>query len=128
MLEPICGYLLLAEALHDEGQTFADAWNFGPSNDDIYPVAAVVFGLAKAWGSKVAGQAVAGNHPHEAGLLAVDSARARLGWRPQLDLDTALAWTGRWYRQHHDGSDAYELMNDDIREYQNRFSAQQTPL
>jgi len=120
VLDPLCGYLLLAEALHDRGQAFAEAWNFGPDTGDAQPVAAIVSGLAQAWGGGAVWRAMPGDHPHEAGLLAVDSARARtkLGWRPRVPLDTALDWTGAWYRQHHEGRNAHVLMQDDIRHYQ----------
>ena len=119
VLEPLCGYLLLAERLHDDGQGFAEAWNFGPAMDDVQPVTHVVDGLARAWGDGAGWAIEDGDHPHEAGFLAVDPAlaRTRLDWRPRLGLAGALDWTGRWYRAHAAGQDAAALIDTDIERY-----------
>ena len=120
VLEPLCGYLLLAERLWTSGQAFAEAWNFGPVMDDVQPVSRVVQLLAQAWGDSAAVDVVDGPHPHEAGFLAVDPAlaRARLGWRPRLRLEPALDWTGRWYKQHAGNADAARLVEADIERYE----------
>ena len=97
VLEPLCGYLLLAERLYAEEPNFATAFNFGPVLDDVLPVTEIVAGLARAWGEGASWHITDGDHPHEAGFLAVDPAlaRAHLGWRPRLRLVEALDWTGR---------------------------------
>ena len=120
VLEPLCGYLLLAERLWTAGQNFAEAWNFGPAMDDVQPVSTVVQLLAQAWGGDATWHISEGPHPHEAGFLAVDPslARKRLGWRPRLQLESALEWTGRWYRQHAAGTDAARLVAADIERYE----------
>jgi CDP-glucose 4,6-dehydratase len=120
VLEPLCGYLLLAEQLYSSGQGFAEAWNFGPAMDDVQPVTTVVAGLAKAWGDGAAWQVAGGDHPHEAGFLAVDPAlaRARLDWRPRLCLESSLQWTGQWYKHHAAGQDAASLIEADIHRYE----------
>jgi len=119
VLEPLCGYLLLAERLHAGESDFPDAFNFGPALDDVLPVTKVVAGLARAWGEDASWHVTAGDHPHEAGFLAVDPAlaRARLGWRPRQRLAGALEWTGRWYRHHAAGQDAAALIDADIQQY-----------
>lgn len=119
VLEPLCGYLLLAERLFADGAEYARAWNFGPSMEDVQPVAHVVGRLAGAWGEGAAHTVDDGPHPHEAGFLAVDPAlaRQRLNWRPRLSLDQAIEWTGRWYRQHATGVDAARLLDADIERY-----------
>lgn len=119
VLDPLCGYLLLAERLAF-ATDFARAWNFGPGPDDVRPVGEVVRILAQAWGDDAGWSVDAGAHPHEAGLLAVDAslARARLGWRPRLPLDLALAATARWYRRSLEGADQHDLMLADIDDYQ----------
>lgn len=120
VLEPLCGYLLLAEQLHGAGQAFAEPWNFGPVMDDVQPVSRIVQLLAQAWGDGAAAAVTEGPYPHEAGFLAVDSAlvRARLGWRPRLRLEPALEWTGRWYKRHAAGADAARLVDADIESYE----------
>ena len=120
VLEPLCGYLLLAEQLWTSGQDFAEAWNFGPVLDDVQPVGRVVQLLADAWGDGAAWQVTDGPHPHEAGFLGVDPslARRRLGWRPRLALQPALEWTARWYKQFVAGVDAARLVEADIERYE----------
>ncbi len=119
VLEPLCGYLLLAERLCSGAPGFDEAFNFGPVMDDVQPVTEVVAGLARAWGEGAGWHLTGGDHPHEAGFLAVDPslARARLLWRPRLRLAQALDWTGRWYRQHAAGQDAARLIEADIQQY-----------
>ena len=99
VLEPLSGYLLLAEALQQR-RTPHDSWNFGPADDDMKPVAEVVEILTRKWGAGAGWTVDAGPHPPETAALRLDSARARsaLGWRPRLSLDTALDWTVEWYR------------------------------
>lgn len=120
VLEPLAGYLMLAERLVDEPAGVAEAWNFGPSADDARPVAWVVERLAAQWGEGAKWEPDRAEQPHEAGLLQVDAskARARLGWAPRLPLDEALAWTVEWYRAFADGADAAAITIDQIERYQ----------
>lgn len=101
VLEPLAGYLQLAQRLVDDAGTAAGAWNFGPADDDARPVREVADLAAHAWGPE-AGWAVVGDPgPHEAHWLKLDASKARqhLGWRPRLSLDEAVAWTVGWYRR-----------------------------
>jgi CDP-glucose 4,6-dehydratase len=105
VLEPLAGYLLLAERLL-EGDGFAEAWNFGPCEDDARQVGDVVDELCRLvpgarWHRDGA------DHPHEAGMLRLDStkARQRLGWRPRWGLEEALARTIDWHRAWQGGAD-----------------------
>ena len=118
VLDPLCGYLLLGESLL-RGPDHAEAWNFGPGLDDVRPVTDVVGLLAEAWGEGASWALDDDAHPHEAGLLAVDAARARakLGWRPALPLGRGLAWTADWYKRHLRGEAARRLVLDDIERY-----------
>jgi CDP-glucose 4,6-dehydratase len=120
VLEPLCGYLLLAEQLCTSGRDFAQAWNFGPIPDDVRPVSHVVRLAADAWGDTANWRLIEGPHPHEAGVLAVDSslARGRLAWRPRLRLPEALEWTIRWHKQYLAGSDAGRLVEADVERYE----------
>ncbi len=100
VLEPLSGYLVLAERLWGaEGPAYAEAWNFGPADDDARPVRWIVEQMLERWGH---GQWVKAPHPqpHEAGYLKLDcaKARARLDWRPHWDLATALAAIVDWQR------------------------------
>lgn len=102
VLEPLSGYLLLAEQLYKTGLPFAEAWNFGPDDGDALPVLAIVQGLCTRWGTGASYQIDAGEHPHEASFLRLDSskARARLDWSPRwtlpIALDRIVAWQQAW--------------------------------
>jgi CDP-glucose 4,6-dehydratase len=119
VLEPLAGYLLLAARLARD-PACADAWNFGPDDGDARPVAWVVEQAARHWGAAASWRAQPGDHPHEAGQLRVDSAKARalLGWRPRLTLDQALAWTVEWYRRERAGDDTAAVTNTQIAAYE----------
>jgi CDP-glucose 4,6-dehydratase len=118
VLDPLCGYLVLAERLLVDAEA-ARAWNFGPGPDEVRPVADVVRLVAEAWGGGADWSADPGDHPHEAGLLALDSslARLRLGWRPRLPLAAALRQTVAWYKRRRAGADPYGLVLAEIEAY-----------
>lgn len=99
VLEPLAGYLLLAEHLCANSVTNA-AWNFGPSDQDCLPVEKVADQLAKRWGDDASWQREAHTFPHEACLLRLDSSLAhqQLGWQTRWSLDTALANTIFWHK------------------------------
>lgn len=102
VLEPLHGYLMLAECLYDSDQ-YADAWNFGPLDTDVRPVGAIADALVAGWGGNARWTQDEGSHPHEAMTLKLDSTRARtlLRWQPRLSLDEALEWIVDWH-QHPD--------------------------
>jgi CDP-glucose 4,6-dehydratase len=107
VLEPLRGYLTLAERLFKEPTAFAEGWNFGPDDESCQPVSAVVAECVEAWGGGTAWRSQSGEHPHEAGFLKLDSskARARLAWRPKLALQQAIQATTDWHRAWLKGSD-----------------------
>lgn len=119
VLEPLSGYLLLAERLWSDGAAFASAWNFGPDDCDARPVGVLADKLAMLWGQPASWAAAPGPHPHEAHFLKLDSSKARqqLGWRPRLGLDNALAWTVEWYQARAAGADVRALCLEQIEEY-----------
>ncbi len=124
VLEPLAGYLLLAERLcGDDGARFAEAWNFGPREEDARPVAWVVERLTELWGESapVRTRDASAANPHEARYLKLDCSKARalLGWRPRWTIDEALAATVEWYRAQHAGADARRLVLGQIEAYQN---------
>jgi CDP-glucose 4,6-dehydratase len=102
VLEPLSGYLTLAEHLCREGAKFEGGWNFGPSDSDAQPVSHLVAEMSRLWGPGAAWQ-TAGDQSavHEAHLLRLDSSKARtaLHWAPRWTLDQALEKTVEWYRE-----------------------------
>ncbi len=120
VLDPLFGYLLLAERLLVEGPALAGAWNFGPDDADVRPVGALVEALCRHWGSEAALTIDSDMHPHEARFLKLDCSRARtlLGWRPLWDLETAVAKTVSWALNLRGQGDARALCLGQIREYE----------
>ena len=116
VLEPLCGYLLLAEHLHDDAAAFGDAWNFGPSDDDSWHVGRIASCVVKQWGGSASWCEVAGVAPHESATLKVDASRARakLGWVPRLRLQEALGWTVEWHRRLGAGTAALALTDEQL--------------
>ena len=106
VLNPLSGYLLLAQALWGSTE-FADAWNFGPPDDDARTVGWILDRLAAAWPGGFDWSVDDGPHPHEAQYLKLDSSRARgrLGWRPAVGLDAALRSIADWHLQLRDAAD-----------------------
>jgi CDP-glucose 4,6-dehydratase len=118
VLDPLAGYLLLAEAMWHRTAA-EEAYNFGPLQDDAASVRAVI-----EQAREVVGDAQVHYHqqlqgPHEAGLLLLESAKARsqLGYRSRLGLTEGVRRTLRWYRAQTDGADARMLCEQDIQEY-----------
>lgn len=117
VLEPLAGYLLLAEKLWN-GKA-QEAWNFGPAADDVQPVSFIVDKLFAAENGARRWRLADGHQPHEASYLSLDAskARAKLGWRPRLPLSEALDWTYDWYTRQARGEDAAKLTLDQIALY-----------
>lgn len=119
VLEPLRGYLSLAERLHAGAGTAARAWNFGPDASDARPVSWVVDQLARRWGAGAGWERDGSEQPREAAELELDSgmARAELDWRPALPLDAALDWVVEWY-QNYASRGAREVTLEQISRYQ----------
>jgi len=121
VLEPLRGYLMLAECLYRHGAEYAEGWNFGPNEQDAMPVGWIVETMTKLWGDGAHSQVDAGDHPHEATYLKLDvsKARARLGWQPTLRLEPALRMIVDWSRQRKSGADVRAATLAQIHAYQN---------
>ncbi len=119
VLEPLAGYLLLAERLFDNGQAFGGPWNFGPADGDARTVEQVVRCLCAAWGEGAASILDPGPHPHEAHYLKLDCSKARavLGWRPRWDLETAIDRVVAWTRVYQAGGDVRAACLAQIADY-----------
>lgn len=121
VLDPLCGYLCLAERLFCHGHEYAEAWNFGPDDNGLAAVETVVANLASLWNVRDGWTVDATATFHEAAALRLDSSKAksRLHWRPRWDLPTALKHTADWYLAHRDRpQDAVDVTCRQIDDYQ----------
>lgn len=121
VLEPLSGYLLLAEKLYTNQSEFAEAWNFGPETSETQSVQQVVQKIVTAW-SKPGAWVLDGQiNPHEATHLALDctKAKTKLGWRPRWSLDRALDAVNEWYLENQNGTKVLPVMLRQISDYQN---------
>ncbi len=119
VLEPLSGYLLLAEKLCAEPASFSQAWNFGPKDDDAKPVSWIVESMASKWGKEASWSFDEGDHPHEAHYLKLDISKARqsLGWSPRWSLDKALDQTVEWHMAWMQGKDMRSQCIKQIEDY-----------
>lgn len=120
VLDPLQGYITLAEQLLLNRPEAAAAFNFGPSEADAWPVERIANKLAALWGAGARWVQDDAPSVHEAQYLKLDSskARAELGWRPRLDLETALEWTLDWYRQWQASGDLAAASREQIARYE----------
>jgi CDP-glucose 4,6-dehydratase len=119
VLEPLSGYLVLAERLWHDGAAYTEGWNFGPHDADARPVSWIADALAKEWGGDAAWLTDDRDHPHEATYLKLDTskARRRLDWRPRWSLGEALGRVVAWHRAWLAGDDVRELSLQQIDDY-----------
>ena len=121
VLEPLGGYLLLAEKLYTGGVAYAGAWNFGPHDEDARPVQWIVEQLAALWGNGASWQLDGHPHPHEAHYLKLDcsKAKARLDWHPRWHLENTLGAIIDWHRAYRDGKEMRAFSLGQIQQYVN---------
>lgn len=102
VLDPLNGYLALAEKLYTEGSAFAEAFNFGPAEEDAKPVKWIVEQLIQSLGEGASWHLDGSKHPHEAHYLKLDCSKARimLGWQPNWNLTQALQAIITWHKVH----------------------------
>jgi CDP-glucose 4,6-dehydratase len=121
VLEPVAGYMALAEALYENGSAFAEAWNFGPRDTDVRTVEWVCDELTQLWGGRIAWRKDgASTKVHEANLLKLDCSKAiaRLSWRPAWSIQEALKHTVLWHRAWLSGSDMRAVCLEQIQAYE----------
>jgi CDP-glucose 4,6-dehydratase len=120
VLEPLNGYLTLAEHLAKDAPRFAGGWNFGPLDADARPVSWIADALVQSWGNGASWNRDAGEHPREANFLKLDAslARSQLNWQPRLPLQQALEWIVEWYRGFQAGADLRTLTRTQIDQYE----------
>ena len=111
VLEPLRGYLLLAEKLWDNGPEYMEGWNFGPADKDIKSVLWIIEKFRQLWDDDIRWEFYNGDSPHETNYLKLDCSKAKmkLDWVPKTNLELALQWTINWYKQY--------LQKEDIRKF-----------
>jgi CDP-glucose 4,6-dehydratase len=121
VLEPLSGYLKLAQKLYEEGAIFAEGWNFGPNDEDARPVLWIVEKLTGSWGEGASWVLDGGIHPHEAHYLKLDCSKAktRLDWHPKWHLEDTLVAIIDWHRAYQGSKDMRELSLSQIQKYEN---------
>jgi len=119
VLEPLSGYILLAQKIFQSGQKYAGAWNFGPNKKDAKPVEWVVKKLCQKWDKGASYVIDRREHPHEAGYLRLDNGKAKekLSWQPRWDLNTALEKTVAWIKDYQNEKDLRKSCLRQIQEY-----------
>jgi CDP-glucose 4,6-dehydratase len=119
VLEPLSGYLILAQALYEKGSPFASGWNFGPRDEDNRAVKEVVDLLISGWGDAARWEKEGTEQPHEANLLKLDCSKARtqLGWIPKWKLETATQKIVEWQKAFQEKANMQELSLLQINQY-----------
>lgn len=119
VLEPLHGYLVLAQHLYEKGRKYSGGWNFGPSEDSEKTVGWIIAKLYSLWGVNFDWTLDTDPGPPESTFLKLDAskARAQLGWRPLLNLDTTLKWIVRWTRRYGAGEDMAQVTVADIERF-----------
>lgn len=127
VLEPLSGYLVLAERLYENGPAYAEGWNFGPEDADAREVGWLADRMRNLWGEGARHEGDRGEHPHETTFLNLDcsKARSRLGWRPRWRLERALEETVAWYRAFYRGDDIRAISRRQIESYSREAMAQE---
>ncbi len=129
VLEPLHGYLMLAERLAEDPGRFASGWNFGPADEDAKPVSWIADELVRLWGNRASWSHDGSLHPHEAHLLKLDASKSKalLGWHPLLPINLALEWIAEWYRAFQAGPNLEGFTRLQIERYEMLSQPQQMP-
>lgn len=118
VLEPLSGYLILAQKLYDKPDEYSEGWNFGPHDIDTKPVDWILDNMIQMWPG-ASWKLDSGNHPHEAGFLKLDisKAKSRLNWQPTWSLETALDKIVKWQKAWLDSENMQAICLEEINEY-----------
>lgn len=119
VLEPLSGYLVLAQAMFERGIAFSGAWNFGPQDSDARPVKEVIELLIRQWGSTTMWKQVGTHQPHEAHFLKLDCSKAKqvLNWRTRWNLEKAITTIVEWHHAYSKGGDMLAMTRKQIESY-----------
>jgi CDP-glucose 4,6-dehydratase len=123
VLEPLSGYLVLAQHLYNDGSDFAEGWNFGPKDEDCKSVSWILDKMVNKWGNGVSWELDKNNNPHEARYLKLDCSKAatQLNWYPQWNLDSTLESIIDWHQNYLLGKNIQEKCVLEIIKYQNKI-------
>jgi len=129
VLDPLCGYLMLAEKLCENPVLFSGSWNFGPDESEVLSVSAILDRITRLWGAGVSWCFDGNYQPHEASCLRLDCTKARtqLGWEPRWNLNFALEATVKWYKAYQAHRDVRSLTQQQIRSFQSTLSLSAIP-
>ena len=121
VLEPLSGYLVLAEELFNNGDHFAGGWNFGPKDEDCQSVEKILNTMIKTWGDGASWELDANNNPHEAGFLKLDCSKAaqQLKWVPKWTLEITLSSIVDWHKGWMNNADMKKQCLKEIELYSN---------
>lgn len=125
VLEPLSGYMLVARQLYEHGEQYAEGWNFGPRQDDVQTVEAIVKQFLQRWLDQHQGYTIEESlQKHEAQLLMLDCSKAnyKLGWEPVWNVSKALDATASWYSDYYSGKSSLLLCTEQIMQYMNDAS------
>ena len=119
VLEPLSGYLVLAQELFINGDEFAEGWNFGPKDEECKPVSWILDKMVEIWGGNASWSLDKENNPHEAGFLKLDCSKAasRLKWKPKWDLQFTLKSIVDWHQIYSNGGDIKKQCLKEINTY-----------
>lgn len=122
VLEPLSGYLVLAEELYTNGDDFAGGWNFGPKDEDCQSVEKILNTMIKTWGTGASWQMDTNSNPHEAGFLKLDCSKAgqQLKWFPKWNLEFTLKSIVNWHKEWMQNSDMKKQCLNEIKLYSNK--------
>jgi len=120
VLDPLYGYLILAEKMWNEGKKFSQAWNFGPDEKNLKSVSWIIEKFENYLNKKFQSDVREDNSMHEASTLTLDSTKANkeLGWNIKIDINKALEWTVNWYTNYNKKNDMRKFSMDQITTYQ----------
>ncbi len=119
VIEPLVGYLCLANRLFVDGVAYAEAWNFGPDECGAMPVDWIADKMSEVWADGASWCADGKDHPYEARFLALDCTKAKtqLDWSPKWNLNETIERIVIWHKSFISGKDAKELCLAQIKEY-----------
>lgn len=124
VLDPLAGYLLLAQKMAEDPHKYQGAWNFGPDDEAVVTVKELVETLIACWGNGRWDEVNGVSKSHEAGILMLDISKAKklLGWKPVLSLKETVEWTTYWYKNY-PREDVYKLCSEQIEKYMEKWNS-----
>jgi len=119
VLDPLNGYIKLAEKLWNDQTEYSEGWNYGPDKKEIKPVSWIIEEFNKLWKDKI-NWIIENSELHEASnlILNCQKAKSRLGWNSKINTETTLKWTIEWYEKYFEGKDMRKTTEEQIKKFQ----------